>query len=576
MVLALPAEQSGEEVARFLPKLERVPNAEELLRLIENVDSPAAKTALQQILAKPDARRVALDAFLKVRNRIEPSKITALLGGPLKTMWDALNEDRAFVARVVGAFRVEALSGQLNDALKSPNTAPAVQAACLRALREMNSGDPATFAALIKDSKDRTVRDEALNSLAASKSGTATILEFWPEMNSVQHRTALRQFTQDEARATALVKAAQTGTVHERELDAESLEKIRQLLPKNAEAKASLNAFPPPSSRCSGWMVAKIRMSIRTLRSKDRSQSKPGFVSTKGIGNSDGILGIPGGPDFNFFNSTFRVYGGHEFGDRAVARRPMTPNTWTHVAVTRDSQGMFCVYINGEIDATDNRAMTNTFNDLDIGRPSANGGTAGDLTELRVWNRTRSADEIRADFDRTFAGESLPSGLVHYFPGAGPWGTLKGGAQVEKVADSPSLLSPEQARALGAKFNKYRALANEDGDSKKEKRCSVPSAPCATASADRAADRSPSERRGRERSSKHCFVPCSHRTPRWKRAIALSASNSKTAIRWKGSSSRKKKTQFYSASPISRTSASPETKFAKPALRKKASCLKAC
>src|SRR5438477_12954291 len=68
------------------------------------------------------------------------------------------------------------------------------------------------------------------------------------------------------------------------------------------------------------------------------------------------------------------------------------------------------------------------------------GGTAGDFTEFRVWNRTRSPDEIRADFDRTFVGEVLPSGLVQFFPGVGPWGTLKGGAHVVKVAESPNLL----------------------------------------------------------------------------------------------------------------------------------------
>jgi putative heme-binding domain-containing protein len=469
LVLALPPEQSGEEVARLLPKLERVPNEEELLRLIESADSPTAKTALEQILSKPDARRVALEAFLKVRNRIESSKITPLLGTPLKAMWDSPTEDRAFIARVVGAFRVEALNDQLNDALKDTNATPNVQAACLRALRELNSGDPSAFAALIKNSKDRTVRDEALNSLAASKTGAATILEFWPEMNAVQHRTALRQLTQDEARATALVKAAQTGTIHDGELDAQSLEKIRQLLPKNAEAQAlveRLSAAFKPVLRLDGRKDSYVDSNI-TLEG-------PFTVETwirldEGIGNSDGILGIPGGPDFNFFSSTFRVYCGREFGDRAVARRPMTPNSWTHMAATRDSQGMFRVYINGELDSTDNRAVTNTFTDLDIGRTSANGGTAGDLTEFRVWNRTRSAEEIRADFDRTFAGESLPSGLAHYFPGAGPWGTLKGGAHVEKVADSPNLLSPEQARALVAKFAKYRALATEEGDLEKGK-----------------------------------------------------------------------------------------------------------
>jgi putative heme-binding domain-containing protein len=86
------------------------------------------------------------------------------------------------------------------------------------------------------------------------------------------------------------------------------------------------------------------------------------------------------------------------------------------------------------------------------------------LTEFRVWNLARTPEEIRNDFDRTFAGEPLPSGLVHYYPGAGPWGSLKGGAHVEKVPDAPTLLNPEQARSLVAKFAKYRAIASEAGD----------------------------------------------------------------------------------------------------------------
>jgi putative heme-binding domain-containing protein len=128
------------------------------------------------------------------------------------------------------------------------------------------------------------------------------------------------------------------------------------------------------------------------------------------------------------------------------------------------------LYINGEIDVTDPRAVTNKFADLDIGRTSPRaGGTAAELTEFRVWNIARTPEEIRNDFDRTFSGEPLPSGLVHYYPGAGPWDALKGGAHVEKVPDAPALLNPEQARALVAKFAKYRAMASEPGDLEKGK-----------------------------------------------------------------------------------------------------------
>ena len=95
---------------------------------MENIDIAEAKTALQQILLKPDARRAALDALLKVRNRIELAKLNAILGAPLKTMWETPAEDRAFVARVAGAFRVEAVVPQLNAVLKDASTPPGADA----------------------------------------------------------------------------------------------------------------------------------------------------------------------------------------------------------------------------------------------------------------------------------------------------------------------------------------------------------------------------------------------------------------------------------------------------------------
>jgi putative heme-binding domain-containing protein len=81
-----------------------------------------------------------------------------------------------------------------------------------------------------------------------------------------------------------------------------------------------------------------------------------------------------------------------------------------------------------------------------------------------VWNRARTADEIRADFDRSFEGEAKPEGLAHYFSGSGKWGKEHASAKVEKTADSPALLTAAQARALAEKFAAFRGLAEKPGD----------------------------------------------------------------------------------------------------------------
>ena len=39
---------------------------------------------------------------------------------------------------------------------------------------------------------------------------------------------------------------------------------------------------------------------------------------------------------------------------------------------------------------------------------------AGWLSEFRVWDPARTAEEIRAEFDRTYAGDTSP-GLVRFF-----------------------------------------------------------------------------------------------------------------------------------------------------------------
>jgi putative heme-binding domain-containing protein len=163
------------------------------------------------------------------------------------------------------------------------------------------------------------------------------------------------------------------------------------------------------------------------------------------------------------------VFGGPGYGDRIIARRAMTPELWTHVAVTRDEKGAFRIYLDGELDNADSKPLKEALVNLDIGRVAPAKGTGAMLSEYRVWNRWRTADEIRSNFDQSFEGEPLPSGLVKYFPGGGPWGKLNGTARVARTLDPPPLLTAAEARVQHEKFAKYRALAEKPGDAARGK-----------------------------------------------------------------------------------------------------------
>ncbi|HVK58570.1 MAG TPA: LamG-like jellyroll fold domain-containing protein [Candidatus Kapabacteria bacterium] len=460
--LALPPNESGDQVATLLRKIDRVPNDEELLRLAENLDSPEALETLKALLANPDARGVTSMALLKVRNRLDASKLTPLIEEPTLSLW----KDGKFeiAATLAGAFKIQALAREMNLALSKPRQS--TQIALLKALRELDASDSEALASLIRATKGGPVKTEALNSLASSKSAPASLLlEFWNDLNAVQRRTALRSLTSTQGNAKALVAAVQRGPLQDRDLDGESLDKLFAHFPQDPEVKAlveRLSAEFRPVLRLDGKNESYIDSNI-TLEG-------PFTVETwirleRGISNDDGILGVPGGADFNFAGGHFRVYCGQEIGDRVVARKPMPVNSWTHLAITRDSEGVFRLYQNGEIDITDDRKITNTFKDLDIGRTIPGGGTYGDLAEFRVWNRARTADEIRNDFDRTFEGEERPSGLVRYF--GTHWKPLNGGARMAKVPDGPALLTAAKAREQQDNFARFRALADASGDLEK-------------------------------------------------------------------------------------------------------------
>ncbi len=462
--LAIEPGASASLVARLLPALARPANEEELLRLAELPDQPGAGDALRAVLESPPARAAAVEALLRGRTRFDAARLEPIVAEAALSLLGGDEAARDLALRLTSGFKLKALEPRLASELERPGLPAPRQAAVLRALREVGSARPELFARLAADSPDAAVRGEALAALAAAPAADAAprLFELWPALDPIQRRAALDRLASSRAGAAALVGAARRGALPERDLDAPLLEKALALLGDDPALESLLDELGSVARP-----VLRLDGKEGSYASSDIALEGPFTVETwirldPGIGNDDGILGRPGGADFNFHDGLLRVYGGPAHGDRIIARRKMTPELWTHVAVTRDGEGGFKIYLDGELDTAECRPLREPLTGLDIGRVSPARGTGAMLAEYRVWSRCRSAEEVRADFDRALEGPA--EGLVLRFPGGGPWGKLSGTARVARTLDAPPLVTAEETRALTETLARFRALAERPGD----------------------------------------------------------------------------------------------------------------
>jgi putative membrane-bound dehydrogenase-like protein len=463
--LALEPEASASHVAALLPQLGRAPGQEELLRLAQYPDTPGVLDALKQTLESSTSRSAALESLLQVRTRLDPAKLTPLLTDVARRLWGAGAADRVLALRLIGSFKLAALEPDLNEALTHASLAPAEALGALRALRELGGGELAGAIVHVR-SPQRDLAEAALSVIVSSRNETApglVLTQLWSGLSPNQRRLALTGLSGHPPGAHAIVRAVRDGVLAKDELDGPVLDRLHTVLGQDEGLAALLQemeAFLRPVLRLDGTDDAWVDSNI-TL---DGAFTVETWVKLDpGIDNNDGLLGAPDVVDMNSYGGQFRVYGGSKVGDVIVSRKPMVPDTWTHLAVTRDVQGWLSLYRNGELDNDQGRPFPQRLAGLRIGWTTPGQGTAGWLTEYRIWDRARTAAEIRADFDRSFGGEPKQA-LVHYFPGAGPWGQLRSGARVTKTPDFPPLLSPAEARTVAEKFAKFRLLAEQAGD----------------------------------------------------------------------------------------------------------------
>jgi putative membrane-bound dehydrogenase-like protein len=459
--LALEPKQSAPRVAKLLVELKRPPTEEELLRMARFPDEPSVDDVLKPLLGKPET----LEALLKVRTKLDSAKITPALAAAAEILWQQ-KATRSLALRVTSAFKLGNMETSLNKALIASELSPRETIDALRAVRELGANELDGITSHIR-STNAEIASEAVLGLASSRNVAAPQLvlgKYWNDLTDAQRRTTLTTLAGSKQGGTAIIEAAQRGRVEKEDLDTPLLDKLHAVIPENAELQKliqQMSLVARPALRLNGkedaWLDTKITLdgpfTVETWVKLD-----------PGISNSDGILGAPAALDINFHDAKFRVWAGAELHDAIIAKKPITPNTWTHVAVTRDASNKLRLYLNGELDTDESKVAPQKFENCRIGWTATPGGTTGWLTEYRVWSRTRTADEIRRDFDRSFDGEPRPSGLAHYFAGTNGWGAVRASAKVEKTADYPPLLTATEAHEIARKFDRFRILAEKPGD----------------------------------------------------------------------------------------------------------------
>ena len=470
--LALPPAQSARRIAKLLPQLDRSPNAEELFRIAEFPNAPGCSEALAALLSKKESQAMVAEQLLTQKTRLDPAKIAPLLTTAARSLLAGDESSRLIGLELAGAYALTDLEPDILAVLGKPSASTAERLATLTTLRQLRTGEIQTFIRLVtSEEEDAAIREAALGVLTASRAPEAAtrLLELYPDLDLTRRKLVLKGLSSSKHGARTLVAALKSGRLAADDIDA-----------ANAERLAAVLANDPSLSDLES-ALGHIFGEVLTLNGKPTADADPDITLTgpftveswirlaPGIDQKDSLLGAKGAADFNFYNSTLHLWTGSGVGNVAVANQPMAPDLWTHVAVTRNAEGEFRIYLDGELDGVGRKKSTADFPGLKIGSSThPRGGTQASFAEYRIWNRERSAAEIRQNFDRSFDSAPTPEGLV--FQGSGKkWGKLGAGAAIVKTTELPPLLTLEEAAALDAKFDKYMKLGRNGGDPGKGK-----------------------------------------------------------------------------------------------------------
>jgi len=487
--LALPRDKALVRFVKAFHKLNRVPDDEEVITLLtppltSKNPSVAEKTpwelappglldGIAELILSPSKLVPTLEAAVRHKNRLNHAYAAYVLGKPI-LQYAASQADKAtpspLIVQLAAAFPRRELADPVLRAALSADSDMATRLLAVEALPALSPADAGRLVPLAADENTApALRVAALAALASVSHAQSTSLftAIWPNLNALERSGLTGKLISAKPGAQVLLDAVAQGSVKDADLDASLLERLNTLFPEQPAMKALW-------TKVSKSMVRVLKLNGAKDSYVDSNIDLAGAFTAEcwvrmdeGMGNEDGILSNGKNLDLNFFARKLRVYAGSPPSDVAIAAKEMTAGAWTHVAVTRDEAGIFRIYLNGELDVTSRKAVPETLAGCDIGRTSPAGkGTAGEFTEYRIWNVCRSAEEIRANIDRSFAGESSPTSLTNYYSPLSDWPQRKPLAQVVPVLEGPHLLSAGDSEAQAAKLAKYKAIATKTGDAK--------------------------------------------------------------------------------------------------------------
>lgn len=459
-------------LARVLARLSREPVAEELALLSAHLDVPEARTTFETLLADPMRRERVIDELVARGAAGAPSPelvahVVRALASVEPSSTDAA-KDRA--VRVAKAWRAPELAPAMERLANADSEPLGRRAEALAALVEQGRPPLALCAELARAAlPGEPLQRTAIVGLATLGTADAAqaLFESWRALPPVLKRDALRTLARNDAGAQALLGALERDEVDARELEPALVERLRAV---GAESAAFARLERELAERATAVLVCTggndDGLDIN-LELAPPFTLEAWVALAEPISNADGLLGRAGDADFNFADGRFRFYAGPALGDRAIARRKIEPETWTHVAVTCDADGNVVLYQNGEAESAGTLSPDARFTGLDVARTTPGEGTVGRLAEWRLWSRAKTAAELGRDYRLRTAALAAPGardGLVRSYSAAADFAPLAGEARIERTLDGPPILDADAARALEARFERARSLAALGGD----------------------------------------------------------------------------------------------------------------
>ncbi len=459
--LALPAAQSAPLVAARLTQIGRHPNPAEVLLFMQALDQPSVLVRLRDSLNNPSSSQSTIQAILANKNRIAADRIQELIAEPVEQLFRGTADEVKRAIDLCAAFAVKNTAPRLHE-LALDSADPAIRIAALDALAAQKTANPIPLTSLLQnDNPD--IRFHALQALAASREQDASIatikgLESVPAQFRAQ---IIETLAAHKDGAIALVAGCLAATLPTKDLSSITLNRLQQVLGTDASLKKLLSQLGDqyrPVLELNGKKSATVATHV----------SLPGACTIEtwiklqpGINNADSLGGSPKQLDCNFYNERLHVYQ-NATGNAIVSKKKIVADLWTHIALTRNAAGRWKIFLNGELDNDQSATAPQKIENFTIGFSNGVMGTHGQLTEFRIWNRERSADEIRNNFDR-----SLPSGdasLVFYGKGDQGWGKLGKDTACFSTLDLPPVMTLEKARQFDETYQHYLTLAKTKGN----------------------------------------------------------------------------------------------------------------